>query len=145
MSTPTFTLNGKRFVVLPEFEYRRLRQSSAKSAGSRRAGGNASEEWGLPPLPAKLPNGNYPAVEYARAVIARDLIRSRRAMGLSQSELARRAGVRVETLNRIERARMTASPAAMEKLDAVLGGPHVGGSEKGTSPAPASRDPRRPR
>jgi DNA-binding XRE family transcriptional regulator len=79
--------------------------------------------WGLPPLPAKLPNGNYPALAYARAATARDLIRSRRAMGLSQAVLAKKAGVRVETLNRIERAKMNASPKVMEKLDAVLNPP----------------------
>ena len=112
MSAATFTMNGRRFVVLPEIEYRRLRQ--------RRAGKSADGEWGLPPLPAKLPSGNYPALEYARAVTARDVIRSRRRLGLSQTELARRAGVRVETLNRIERARITAAAAVMEKLDAVL-------------------------
>ena len=113
MSAATLTMNGKRFVVLPEVEYRRLRERREKSAG---------DEYGLPPLPAKLPNGNYPAVQYARAVIARDLIRSRRHRELSQAELARRAGVRVEVLNRIERAKMTPSPAVMEKLDAVLTG-----------------------
>ena len=77
-------------------------------------------ECGLPPLPEKLPGGNYPAVEYARAVSARDLIQTRRRYGLSQRELARRAGVRVETLNRIERAKVTAAPAVIQKLDAVL-------------------------
>ena len=112
MSASTFTMNGKRFVIIPELEYRRLRE--------RRTGGSAEDEWGMPPLPAKLREGNYPAVEYARAVTARDLIRSRRRLGLSQTELARRAGVRVETLNRIERAKMAASVTVMEKLDAVL-------------------------
>jgi ribosome-binding protein aMBF1 (putative translation factor) len=53
-------------------------------------------------------------------VTARDLIRSRRRLGLSQSELARRAKVRVEILNRIERAKATAGPKVMERLDAVL-------------------------
>lgn len=115
MSASTFTMNGKRFVILPEIEYRRLRESMR--------GKTPQVEWGLPPLPGKLPNGNYPALEYARAVTARDLIRSRRALGLSQSELAQKAGVRVETLNRIERAKMNASPAVMEKLDAVLNQP----------------------
>ena len=52
--------------------------------------------------------------------MARDLIRSRRRIGLSQAELANRAGVRVETLNRIERAKISAYPAVMDKLDAVL-------------------------
>jgi len=112
MTAATFTMNGKRFVILPEIDYRRLRQ--------RPASANNDDEWGLPPLPAKLPSGNYPAVEYARAVTARDMIRSRRRLGLTQSDLARQAGVRVEVLNRIERAKLTASPAVMEKLDAVL-------------------------
>jgi DNA-binding XRE family transcriptional regulator len=112
MSASTFTMDGKRFVILPEIEYRRLRESKRSKA--------PEDEWGLPPLPAKLPSGNYPALEYARAVMARDLIRSRRAMGLSQAELAQKAHVRVETLNRIERAKINVSPAMMEKLDAVL-------------------------
>jgi DNA-binding XRE family transcriptional regulator len=112
MSAATFTMNGKKFIVLSEVEYSRLRE--------RQAGSRADDEWGLPALPAKLPSGNYPAAEYARALTARDVIRSRRRLGLSQSQLARRAGVRVETLNRIERAKMTASPNVMEKLDAVL-------------------------
>ena len=112
MSATTITLSGKRFVILPEAEYRRLRDVRSKR--------NSQDEWGLPPLPAKLPSGNYPAVEYARALAARDLIRTRRRLGLTQSDLARRAGVRVETLNRIERAKITASLAMMQKLDAVL-------------------------
>lgn len=73
-----------------------------------------------PPMPDKLPDGNYPAVEYARAVMARDIIRTRRALGLSQTELARKAGVRVEVLNRIERAKVNASPGAIEKLESVF-------------------------
>jgi hypothetical protein len=81
MSTTTVTLEGKRFVILSEKEYRRLRESHT--------GTNTTEEWGLPPLPAKLSSGNYPAVEYARALTARDLIRTRRRLGLTQSELAR--------------------------------------------------------
>ena len=43
-----------------------------------------------------------------------------RRLRLSQSELTRRAKVRVETLNRIERAKATAGPKVMERLDAVL-------------------------
>lgn len=112
MVASTFTMNGRRFVILPETEYRRLRES--------RRGKTPEDEWGLPPLPDKLPSGNYPALEYARAVTARDLIRTRRSLGLSQADLAHKAGVRVETLNRIERAKINASPAVMEKLDAVL-------------------------
>ncbi|MGA2500382.1 MAG: helix-turn-helix transcriptional regulator [Tepidisphaeraceae bacterium] len=108
MSAATVTIEGKRFVILPENEYERLR------------GGLTTEESGLPPLPRPLANGNYPAIEYARAVTARDIITARRRLRLSQAELARRSGVRVETLNRIERAKLTPSVATMQKLDRVL-------------------------
>ena len=51
-----------------------------------------------------------------RASLAEKLIRRRRAAGLSQAELARRAGVRPETLNRIERCRTTPAFATVRKL-----------------------------
>ncbi|MGD0541519.1 MAG: helix-turn-helix transcriptional regulator [Tepidisphaeraceae bacterium] len=108
MGAATVTIDGKRFVILPETEYERLR------------GGPPGGEPKLPPLPKQQPNGNYPAIEYARAVTARDIILARRRLGLSQLELARRSGVRAETLSRIERAKMTPSVATMQKIDRVL-------------------------
>jgi DNA-binding XRE family transcriptional regulator len=48
--------------------------------------------------------------------LAQKLVRRRRAAGLSQAELARRAGVRPETLNRIERGRTTPDFATIRKL-----------------------------
>jgi transcriptional regulator with XRE-family HTH domain len=67
-----------------------------------------------------LRNGNFDANAYARASLARKLIRDRRAAGFSQAELARRAGIRVETLNRIERLKLTPSVATVEKIDRAL-------------------------
>src|SRR5690242_5884673 len=92
----TITKDGKRFLLIEPGEYRRLTRLVA-AANPRPVDG--------PPLPAPDRNGNVPAVAFARAVIARDIIRDRRAAGLTQAELARRAGVRVETLNRIEKGR----------------------------------------
>jgi ribosome-binding protein aMBF1 (putative translation factor) len=66
------------------------------------------------------PNGNYDAIAHARASVARKLIRDRRAAGLSQAELARRAGIRVETLNRIEKLKLTPSVATVGKLDRTM-------------------------
>ena len=109
MAATTVTLAGRRFIILPEEEYKRIRR-----------GGVAERERGLPPLPKRLADGNYPAVEYARASVARDIIQRRRQLGLSQAELARRSGVRVETLNRIEKAKMTASVATVEKIERAL-------------------------
>jgi DNA-binding XRE family transcriptional regulator len=67
-----------------------------------------------------LPDGNYPATEALRVALARRIIRDRRAAGLTQVELARRAGIAPETLNRLERGKMTPSLATMQKIERVL-------------------------
>jgi DNA-binding XRE family transcriptional regulator len=99
------TVNGKRMVMLEECEYDRLLQKA--------------DEW-EPLLPEKLPDGNYPAVEYLRASLARKIIRDRRRLGLTQVELARRAGIRPETLNRVEQGKRSPSIATVEKIDRAL-------------------------
>lgn len=105
----TLTMNGKRYVLVPEEEYELLRRRS-----------EARDDADLPPLPEVGPDGNYPAIEYARVSLARKMILDRRRVGLSQAELARRAGVRVETLNRIERAKVSPSVRTVEKIDRAL-------------------------
>jgi ribosome-binding protein aMBF1 (putative translation factor) len=99
----TVTLDGKRFVILPEADYLRL-----------------SGEPPEPELPPPDAEGNYPAREALRVVTARRLIRARRALGWSQIELARRAGVRVETLSRLEHGKHSASAATVDKLRRAL-------------------------
>lgn len=106
MHLGTVTIEGKPYVVLPREEYDRL-TTLAKAAE-------------LPPLPAPNASGNFPAAEYARASLARDIIRERVAVGLSQKELAERAGVRVETLCRLETAKRTPSLRTVEKIDRAL-------------------------
>ena len=60
-------MDRKPFVLLPREEYDRL-ATLAKAAN-------------LPPLPKPDADGNYPAVEYARASLARKIIRARAALG----------------------------------------------------------------
>ena len=48
----------------------------------------------LPALPKPDRDGKLPAVEYARASLARRLIRQRADAGLSQRQLAKLSGVR---------------------------------------------------
>ncbi len=79
MAAQTILLEGKPYVVLPRDEYDRL--ASLAKAGE------------LPRLPQPDAQGNYPAVEYARASLARKIIRDRVAAGMSQRDLASRAGV----------------------------------------------------
>jgi DNA-binding XRE family transcriptional regulator len=106
MIAQTILLEGKPYVVLPRDEYDRL--STLAKAGE------------LPPLPKPDAHGNYPAVEYARASLARKLIRDRVEAGLSQRELATRAGIRVETLCRIETGKHTPSVPTVDKIDQAL-------------------------
>jgi len=109
MTTQTLELAGKRFVIVEERDFRRL---------TRRA--ETLEECDLPALPKRLPDGNYPAVEAMRIGLARRLIRDRRAVGLTQVELARRAGIAAESLNRIEKGKLTPTMPTLQKIDLAL-------------------------
>jgi len=76
-----------------------------------------ADEW-EPLLPE--PDGNYPAVERLCATLARKLIRHRRRLGRTQAELARRAGIRPETLNRVEQGKRAPSVRTVQKIDRAL-------------------------
>ena len=62
----------------------------------------------------------FPAVEYARASLSRKIIKARRMAGLTQVELARRAGIRPETLNRIEKGKTTPDVATIAKIERAI-------------------------
>jgi DNA-binding XRE family transcriptional regulator len=109
MVAGTIQLGKRRFVVVPESEYQQLQ---------RRASVSGDVNW--PELPRKLASGNYPAVEALRVGLARKLIKRRWAVGLTQAEVARRAGIRAETLNRIEKGKVTADTATVAKITNVL-------------------------
>jgi DNA-binding XRE family transcriptional regulator len=109
MLVGTIELNGKKFVVIPEEEYDRLRHRAAVAGDVY-----------LPVLPSPDGKGNYPAVAALRVGLARKLIRRRWAVGLSQAEVARRAGVRPETLNRIEKAKVTADTETIASVVRAL-------------------------
>jgi DNA-binding XRE family transcriptional regulator len=109
MSTSSLTIDGKRFVVLPENEYERMRELARELTDS-----------GGPPLPKPDAKGNVPAAEYARASLARKLIRDRRRAGLTQVELARRSGVRSETICRIEKGKSLPDTATFQRIHRAL-------------------------
>jgi DNA-binding XRE family transcriptional regulator len=99
----TISLAGQRFVILPEAQYREL----------------VEDTW-EPPLPQADAAGNYPALDAARVILARKILRRRRSLGLSGADLARRAGVRVETISRLEHAKHTANVATVDKIIRAL-------------------------
>ena len=109
MVAGTIQLGGKRFVIVPEAEYDRLRQAAT-----------VINDVDLPELPRRLPSGNYPAIQAVRTALARKLIKRRWGARLTQAELARRAGVRAETINRIEKAKVSADTATVTKIVRAL-------------------------
>jgi DNA-binding XRE family transcriptional regulator len=103
---------GLRFVLVEEAEYERLCAKASETV--------PLDDADLPPLPKPDRQGRFPALEYARVSLARDVIRDRRAAGLTQQELARQAGTRQETISRIESGNYSASPKLMGRIDEVL-------------------------
>src|SRR5438105_1016382 len=74
----------------------------------------------LPEYPPADAHGNRPAVAYARVSIARKIIEARKAAGLSQEQLARLAGIRQETLCRLETGKHSPTIRTVEKIDRAL-------------------------
>lgn len=99
------TVKGKHVVMLDEATYEALLRKA--------------DLW-EPDLPRPDADGNYPALEAVAVLQARDILRARRKLGLSQVELARRAGIRPETLNRIEQGKNKPSIPTIAKIDLAL-------------------------
>ena len=122
----TVLRHGKVYILVEKEEFERLTRSV-----------------GLPALPSPDSAGNVPAVEYARASIAREIVRRRAAAGITQFQLAELAGVRPETVNRIENAKHTADTTTLAKIDRALtaAGPRATGSAAvaGRTGAPTRR------
>lgn len=93
-------LDGNRYVILRESVFENLCQR----AGVEREDSASSDAAATPGL------------DIDRTSLAEKLKRRRHASGLTQAELARRSGVRPETLNRIERGRTTPDFATVRKL-----------------------------
>jgi len=93
-------LDGIRYVILRESVFQWLCQEADVQPSRALAGEEALT----------------PGLDLDRASLAEKLVRRRQAAGLSQAELARRAGIRPETLNRIERGRSTPDFKTVRKL-----------------------------
>lgn len=94
----TLIIDGVDYVVIPRAEY----------------------EGRLPKLPPPDARGERPARLAIRAVIARSLIRRRTAAGVDQKRLAQLAGVRAETISRIESGRYRPRRETMLRIDQAL-------------------------
>jgi len=106
-------LDGIRYVILRETVFDRLCQ---------KAGVDQVQE-------ASSEGSAASSLDLDRTSLAAKLLRRRQAAGLSQAELARRAGVRPETLNRIERGRTTPDFATVRKLVVAINAVELAGTD----------------
>jgi len=104
--TQTLKIAGTRYVVIKEAEYRKLLHNS----GSTRTAPNGR----------KVETVN--ALEFAARSIAKKISALRVKAGLTQLALARKAGVRPETISRIERGKANPTAATLRKIVDVLEG-----------------------
>lgn len=112
--TQILSLAGKQFVVIERDEFERLTGKSA-----------LDDDAGLPPLPKADANGNYPAIAYGRALLARRLVTARRNAGWTQAELGRRAGIRKETIHRIETCKHNPDETTFNKIERAFARAHI--------------------
>lgn len=96
-------LDDREYVIVPKDEFDRLRERAQS-----------------PALPAPDKHGNVPAVEYARAGLARKIILARNSAGLTQRALAKLAGISFEHLCRVESGKHTPTIPTIDKIDAAL-------------------------
>jgi len=94
-------LDGVRYAIVRE---------SVLRAVCRQAGVQAQ------PQVAQSSDPEASATELDDERLARRLVQRRKRTGLTQAALARRAGIRVETLNRVERGKTTPDFSTVRKL-----------------------------
>lgn len=105
MSISPLTINGKAYVIMERDDYEALKK--------------IKHDADLPAYPPRGKHG-YPAIEYGCVSIARDIILMRRKAGLSQKELANLAGIRVETLCRLETGKHSPNVATIDRIERAL-------------------------
>jgi ribosome-binding protein aMBF1 (putative translation factor) len=94
MHTHNVILDGREYVMVPRAQWERLQTTRS-----------SKREYTL---------------DDVRQSLAAKMVRRRESAGLTQAELARRAGVRQETISRLENSQHMPSPRTFDKLDRIL-------------------------
>jgi ribosome-binding protein aMBF1 (putative translation factor) len=100
----TISIANDELVVLSRKDFNRLMEKAGM----------------LPARPRRDAHGNVPARAAIDVSIARDLVTDRIRRGWTQTELARRSGVRLETISRIESGKHVPRQETLLKLERAL-------------------------
>jgi DNA-binding XRE family transcriptional regulator len=104
MTVKTVEIDGKELFILTREAFDELMEKAGV----------------MPPLPPAAADGSRLAVPFAKASIARRFVRRRIAAGLTQRELAKRAGVRGETISRLEAGKHVPTEETLLRIDNAL-------------------------
>ncbi len=104
MTLQTISIANDELVVLSRKDFDRLLEKAGM----------------LPSRPRRDARGNVEARAAIDVSIARDLVNDRIRHGWTQTELARRSGVRLETISRIESGKHVPRQETLVKLDRAL-------------------------
>mgnify|MGYP002868262411 CR=1 FL=1 len=102
----TISIANDELVVLSRKDFNRLMEKAGM----------------LPARPRRDARGNVPARAAIDVSIARDLVTDRIRRGWTQTELARRSGVRMETISRVESGKHVPRRETLLKLERALSG-----------------------
>ncbi len=125
----TVELGGVRYAILPERVLSELCQRAGVEFEPTRPASDSSE------------TGLHDAGLDGHALARRLTLRRKRA-GMTQAALARKAGIRVETLNRVERGRTTPDFSTIRKLVTAMGQAEVEMEFESTVGRAASKESR---
>lgn len=106
MTLQTISIANDELVVLSRKDFDRLMEKAGM----------------LPARPRRDADGNVNARAAIDISIARELVGDRIGRGWTQTELARRSGVRLETISRIESGKHIPRQETLLKLDRALSG-----------------------
>jgi DNA-binding XRE family transcriptional regulator len=101
MVVRNMTLDGREYVVIPRRKWKAMERAAAGGVSATAA------------------DGTY-GIEDVRASLAHKVAIKRKAAKLTQAELAKLSGVRVETISRLENGLHMPSVRTFDKIDRAL-------------------------
>ena len=105
MRMHSIVMDGLEYVMIPRAQWDRV--------SSRVTAPDLLHE------PAANADGSY-SVQHVRVMLCNKIIRGRNEAGMTQAQLAKRAGIRVETISRLESGKHIPATRTMERIEKAL-------------------------